>query len=76
MKRSIRSILCFAIPAMVLPVYPVAAGPVDSKDNGIIFQPGAEFFFYPSKWSADLDIDKLTPVYWEEEGLLAVSGKV
>ena len=76
MKRSIRSVLCFAIPAIMLPVCPVAAGPVDSKDNGVIFKLGAEFFFYPSKWSADLDIDKLTPVCREEEGLLAVSGKV
>lgn len=63
MKRSIRSISCFAILAMVLLVHPSAAGPADNRDDGMIFQPGAEFFFYPGKWSADLDIDKLTPVY-------------
>ena len=67
--------MVFAVLAMLLLVHP-AADPADNKDNGIIFQPRAEFFFYPGKWSPDLDIDKLTPVYWEEEGLLAFSRKV
>ena len=56
MKRSIGIISCFAIPAMVLLVHP-AADPADNRDDGMIFQPGAEFFFYPGKWSPDLDID-------------------
>jgi len=33
------------------------------KAKQAVYQPGAEFFFYAGKWSADLDIDKLTPVY-------------
>jgi len=56
MKRSIGIISCFAILAMVLLVHP-AADPADNRDDGMIFQPGAEFFFYPGKWSPDLDID-------------------
>ncbi|MEE8321959.1 MAG: hypothetical protein V3R68_08980, partial [Gammaproteobacteria bacterium] len=63
MKRSIRSISCFTVLAMVLLVHPAGAESAENKDDGMIFQPGAEFFFYPGKWSADLDIDKLTPVY-------------
>ena len=56
MKRSIGIISCFAILAMVLLVHP-AADPADNRDDGMIFQPGAEFFFHPGKWSPDLDID-------------------
>lgn len=63
MKGSIRNISCFAVLAMLLLVHPAAAESVEYKDDGTIFQPGTEFFFYPGKWSADLDIDKLTPVY-------------
>lgn len=63
MKRSIRSLSCFAVLAMLLLVHHAAANPAENKDDGMIFQPGARFFFYPGKWSADLDIDKLTPVY-------------
>lgn len=44
----------FAAPA-------IAASAGDG--DGRIYQPGAEFFFYAGKWSPDLDIAKLTPVY-------------
>ena len=63
MKRSISSLSFFAALAMLLLVHPAAAGPSDNRDDGMIFQPGAEFFFYPGKWSPDLDIDKLTRAY-------------
>ncbi|MHC4505876.1 MAG: hypothetical protein ACYTFI_21450, partial [Planctomycetota bacterium] len=62
-QRTIMSISAFAVLAMVLPGLPAAAGPVSSQGGGTIYQPGAEFFFYVGKWSADLDMDKLTPVY-------------
>ena len=29
----------------------------------MVYQPGAEYSFYQGKWSPELDIDKLTPVY-------------
>jgi hypothetical protein len=57
------SMSAFAAVAMVLVGLPAAAGPADGKREGTIYQPGAEFFFYTGKWSADLDMDKLTPVY-------------
>ena len=37
------------------------AEPLDEKDA--VYQPGAEFFFYRGRWSADLNIDALTPVH-------------
>ena len=62
-KSRIKSMLVFPVLAMLLLVHPAAADPADNKDDGMIFQPGAEFFFYPGKWSPGLHIDKLTPVY-------------
>ena len=63
MKRSIRSLSCFAVLAMLLLVHPAAGESVENKGDGTIFQPGAECFFYPGKWSPDLEIDKLAPAY-------------
>ncbi|MHC4249817.1 MAG: M60 family peptidase N-terminal accessory domain-containing protein, partial [Planctomycetota bacterium] len=62
-QRGITSVLAFAVLAMLLPGLSAAAGPADSRGGGTIYRPGAEFFFYSGKWSADLDIDELTPLY-------------
>lgn len=53
--------ICSILSALVLalPAFVVAAG----GDDGLIWQPGAEFSFYEGKWSADIDISKLTPAY-------------
>ena len=55
-RNRIRTVLALAAVTMVLLVHP-AADPADNRDDGMIFQPGAEFFFHPGKWSPDLDID-------------------
>jgi len=64
MKKSrIKSVLFSTVSAIVLLANLSGTIAEGDKDDGMIFQPGAEFFFYSGKWSPDLNIDGLMPIY-------------
>jgi hypothetical protein len=52
-----------AILANVLLSFTGAHAVVERQSDGMIYQPGSEYFFYKGKWSPGIQLENLKPVY-------------